>query len=116
MRQISLAIIAFFFLIGCSSANNEEQEMELISILYQCKDGALVAADYDNTKGDQSVYLQLNPENPEKIRLFLTRSASGARYSDGKLVWWTKGNAAFLTTADGEENLYDDCVEFEKQP
>jgi membrane-bound inhibitor of C-type lysozyme len=41
-------------------------------------------------------------------------SADGGRYSDGKLVWWSKGNGGFLTDASdggpsGPPRLADNC-------
>ena len=43
----------------------------------------------------------------------LTRSADGNRYSDGKLLWWSKGNTGFLQeeTPEGEgKMLVQGCV------
>ena len=42
------------------------------------------------------------------------QSADGGRYSDGKLVWWSKGNGGFLTDASdggpsGPPRLADNC-------
>ena len=34
-------------------------------------------------------------------RLKLAMSASGARYASSQLVWWTKGDTAFLSTRGG---------------
>jgi len=41
-------------------------------------------------------------------------SADGGRYSDGRLVWWSKGNGGFLTDASeggpsGPPRLADNC-------
>lgn len=108
-----LTAVLLLCLSGACSGNREEgKEMKLVSVNYRCEGGAVVKAEYDNESSEQAVFLQLHEENPEKIRLTLTRSASGARYSDGKLVWWTKGNTAFLTNEEGSETLYADCVEF----
>jgi membrane-bound inhibitor of C-type lysozyme len=43
-------------------------------------------------------------------------SADGGRYSDGKLVWWSKGNGGFLTEAEGDgpsgpKRLADNCTQ-----
>ncbi len=43
-------------------------------------------------------------------------SADGGRYSDGKLVWWSKGNGGFLTEASeggpsGPPRLADNCTQ-----
>ena len=42
-----------------------------------------------------------------------TRSADGNRYSDGKILWWSKGDAGFLQedTPDGDgKMLVKECV------
>ena len=44
-----------------------------------------------------------------KYRLNLAISGSGARYASSKLVWWTKGDSAFLSTRGGRM-LVRQCV------
>lgn len=44
----------------------------------------------------------------KRLRLPQTPSASGARYSDGAYVFWTKGTRAFIQR--GEKVIVDDCV------
>jgi uncharacterized lipoprotein YbaY len=48
-------------------------------------------------------------------------SADGGRYSDGKLVWWSKGNGGFLANADdnnpaGGKQLASNCHATTAQP
>jgi putative lipoprotein len=45
-----------------------------------------------------------------------TRSADGGRYSDGKVVWWSKGNGGFLQedTPDGDGEMIVKGCELEK--
>lgn len=117
MRIILLsgAIAILATLTGCSGSGNSSAEAPaLLTVRYHCAEGQEVIVDYDNSDPDKSVaYVQLSPENPEKVRMNITISASGARYTDGKLVWWTKGKTAFLTEADQDnEPLYKDCNEF----
>ncbi|RQW25938.1 hypothetical protein EHS17_11065 [Rhodobacteraceae bacterium CH30] len=44
-----------------------------------------------------------------KYRLSLAVSGSGARYASSQLVWWTKGDSAFLSTRGGRM-LVRQCV------
>ncbi|MGL6070446.1 MliC family protein [Craterilacuibacter sp.] len=45
----------------------------------------------------------------QQYRLSLAASGSGARYASSKLVWWTKGETAFLSTRGGRR-LLRQCV------
>lgn len=54
-----------------------------------------------------------------KDKVFLmrqTRSGSGTRYSDGKVVWWSKGNGGFLQadTPDGNGEIIAKGCELDK--
>lgn len=48
--------------------------------------------------GTQPIRLRWKGYN---YRLSLAMSGSGARYASSKLVWWTKGDTAFLSTRGG---------------
>lgn len=98
------------------SSRSEAEEQKLLTVKYRCAGGEEVVVEYDNSNPDHSVaYVQLQPENPEKIKMTQAISASGARYTDGKLVWWTKGNSAFLTEADSAATvIYNDCNTYEE--
>jgi len=100
---------------ACTTARNET-EGERFSITYKCAEGEIISVEYDNSDPENSIaYVQLAPENPERIKMSISRSASGARYTDGRLVWWTKGKTAFLTEENGDgQPLHDNCTEFEK--
>jgi len=53
----------------------------------------------------------------EKVYLMKqTRSADGGRYSDGKVVWWSKGNGGFLQedTPDGNGEMMQKGCELDK--
>jgi len=47
-----------------------------------------------------------------KLALPQAMSGSGARYAsaDGSIVFWNKGNTAFLTEGSDEDITYKDCV------
>lgn len=111
MKQFAYVVFLAAWMAGCTSRKNETAT-ESKTIQYECDGGAVVRVEYDNTGEESIAYVQLHPENPERIKMTISRSASGARYTDGKLVWWTKGNTAFLTDEEGGETIYSDCIEF----
>lgn len=60
--------------------------------------------------------LTVTLDNPQQVRFILdgkaltlqqTVSASGARYSDGQYVFWSKGNSAFIERND--KIIVNDC-------
>lgn len=80
------------------------------AINYTCDKNQKVSAKYDNSiPGKGKAYVSFGHEiNREMITVI---SASGARYTDGNYVWWTKGNTGFLTEAWGNEKmLYNNCI------
>lgn len=114
-RRFFLIVPALFMWGACTTAKNET-DGEKFTVRYKCEDGEVISVEYDNSDPEKSVaYVQLTPENPEKIKMSISRSASGARYTDGRLVWWTKGKTAFLAeeNSDGKP-LHDNCNEFEE--
>ena len=114
--KASLLIVPALFMWGaCTNAKNET-DGEKFTVRYKCEEGEVISFEYDNSDPEKSVaYVQLTPENPEKIKMSISRSASGARYTDGRLVWWTKGKTAFLTEENSEgKPLHDNCNEFEE--
>jgi len=69
--------------------------------------------------GDKSVHAAFYPEKVDlrlsdgrTVELPQTISASGARYAnaDETLVFWNKGNTAFITEGTGGEETYSNCV------
>jgi membrane-bound inhibitor of C-type lysozyme len=84
---------------------------------YTCANAFALEVIYDNRdQGEPTAAFFITGElteaqiNPGVMSLL--PSASGAKYSDGKYVWWTKGNEAFLADASDAENMIlSDCVE-----
>lgn len=60
-----------------------------VTAAFKCTDGTAFTARY----ADNSVRLYLPGKT---VKLPRTRSASGARYADGKTIYWTKGDEAML--------------------
>lgn len=87
---------------------------KIINVLYKCADNKEIRVSYDNTDEKKPFALvQTDVKKPEITKMKLVISASGAKYSDGKLVWWNKGKTGFLTEATGKEKmLVNDCNEY----
>jgi membrane-bound inhibitor of C-type lysozyme len=68
---------------------------------YQCSGGQSFDVEY-------SLELATVILESETLRLAQTLSASGARYSDGTVTLYTKGEEAFIEL--GDQIIYEDCV------
>jgi putative lipoprotein len=114
--QMGMAVVALGSLLAAAGmaqepaapaqAQNEVQRaIQWKTFAYTCEGGAKLV-----------VYLH---ETTAKVRfqdkqylMMQTRSADGGRYSDGKVVWWGKGNGGFLQedTPDGDgKMIVKDC-------
>ena len=69
---------------------------------YQCGTTPLTVT-VDNPKDQVSFIMDGN-----QLTLPHVVSASGARYSDGKYTFWSKGNTAFVER--NEQIIIDNCV------
>lgn len=107
---LSIISAALFFLTGLNAPAQDSQAPEKPSrhirparewkrLSYTCEDGAKLNVYLHN----QSARLRFN----DTVHfLTQTESASGTRYSDGKILWWSKGDTGFLQaespSGDGE--------------
>ncbi len=78
-------------------------------VSYSCDNNIHVRVSYRGTIANVVFKGQLHPMKQ-------VPSADGGRYSDGKLVWWSKGNGGFLTEdtdggPSGPPRLADNCTE-----
>ncbi len=78
-------------------------------VSYACDNNIHVRVSYRGTIAQVLYKGQLHPMKQ-------VLSADGGRYSDGKLVWWSKGNGGFLTEdteggPSGPPRLADNCQE-----
>ncbi len=88
MKKIIMALSGIAILSGCSMMHKSEPTPQQLH--YQC--GTLpLTVTQDNAKQQVSFILDGKP-----LTLAQTVSASGARYSDGTYVFWSKGNGAFV--------------------
>lgn len=72
------------------------------SVTYRCNNGMSFDVVFDN--GDKRAVVRMNEG---EMSLPLVRSASGAKYSDGRTTFWGKGKEAFIEM-DGRI-VYSNC-------
>ena len=96
MAKSYILTTAFTFLItGCISTIKEGKENHPVKgTEYMCGNGKKFSAVYFNT-GKNDRYARIQFEGTEYV-LENVPSGSGAKYSDGKNIWWTKGTSGFL--------------------
>ena len=68
----------------------------LMAYVWDCDDGTSLTM--ENLLAERAVSLQL-PEGPRRLPQVM--AASGVKYDDGSLSFWTKGNTAMLQRKDG---------------
>ena len=115
--KLVLALMSFVFLFSCHSGNNRSTAGDSISKL-QPETGKM----YDSTRPITTVVFDCDSGNMAAIRFWNDRcrltgmlrsqnldftlpqviSGSGARYSDGKIVVWNKGNEVYIDLGDGQ--------------
>jgi membrane-bound inhibitor of C-type lysozyme len=73
---------------------------------FNCKDGKSIAAMFYADK------VELKLSDGRSLTLPQAMSASGARYAnrDESVVFWNKGNTAFITEGAAGEETYSDCL------
>lgn len=96
----TLMVAALFTLSGCGlMSHSEPQQVE--TLRYTC--GTLpLTVKVDNSREQVSLILDGKP-----LTLKQQIAASGARYSDGNYVFWSKGDGAFIERND--KIIIDDC-------
>ncbi|MCZ8344012.1 MAG: MliC family protein [Leptospira sp.] len=77
---------------------------EKIEVVYEDRNGRIVNAIYHNPFDfKETFFVTLKFTDGNLITLNQGVAASGVRYTDNKtLVWWTKGDEAFLMKPDGK--------------
>lgn len=82
---------------------------EVIKATFTCVEGKIIEAEFDNlVPSDTKVRLKLS--DGRNLTLPRAISGSGARYAnaDESIVFWNKGDTAFITEKDIE--TYSNCV------
>lgn len=119
MKKLCGVIAAVVLLAGCGAQEDAvvEQEVSMPSdtaVVYDCQ-GQEVKADYNNETEPQTAQLFFTGKVHEDMILPLVVSASGAKYSDGTVTFWThQGEATLMMESDGasimctQKNMIDD--------
>ncbi len=82
-------------------------------VVYSCGTGETITARYYSLSDDSLNFVKVTLPDGKVYTLPAVMSASGVRYTDDfELVWWTKGDTAFVEKRqeDGEwKILYQEC-------
>ena len=75
---------------------------EITPVAYLCDDDKIVAAVADNSDADDpKITVSVDGDAAlQNIEMRYVMSANGEKASNGKLVWWTKGDEGFLANED----------------
>ncbi|CFR11577.1 MliC family protein [Yersinia kristensenii] len=92
-----LGAVAVLILAGCSVVQPKSETLH-----YQCGTTQLQVMQ-DNKQDKVSLVL-----DGEQLILPQVRAASGAKYSDGRYTFWSKGNTAFVER--NEKVIINDCM------
>jgi len=103
-----------------SSSNDQSAEgvaAAVTSLTYACDGGKKIVAVRDNSDADhpKTVVSVEGDATMQNIEMHDVMSANGVKTSNGKLVWWTKGDEGFLAEeeppAGSGEVLIGECKE-----
>jgi membrane-bound inhibitor of C-type lysozyme len=97
MKKIAMAV-GILVLAGCSNVILQKSE----TLHYQCGTTPLTV----QLNGEESTVSFLM--DGEQLKLKPVLAASGAKYSDGKYTFWSKGQSAFVERDD--KVIMSDCV------
>ncbi|WMY76338.1 C-type lysozyme inhibitor [Buttiauxella selenatireducens] len=93
MKKLLIATIPFM-LAGCSYYNTFVERMQTDTLQYQCDEKPLTVKQNNQKSMVSFVY------DNEYLSLTQGLSASGARYTDGVYVFWSKGDTATVYRKD----------------
>ena len=93
MKKLLIATIPFM-LAGCSYYNTFVERMQTDTLQYQCDEKPLTVKQNNQKSMVNFVY------DNEYLSLTQGLSASGARYTDGVYVFWSKGDTATVYRKD----------------
>lgn len=84
-----------------------EENLKLKTVVFECTEGKLIEATFYL---ESDIKVDLNLSDGRALSVPRAISASGARYAnqDESLVFWNKGDTAFIT--EDEVTTYADCV------
>lgn len=79
-----------------------ESTSAVTSVAYLCDDDRIVAAVVDNSDSDNpKITVSVDGDAAmQDLEMRYVMSANGEKASNGKLVWWTRGDEGFLANED----------------
>ena len=86
-----------------TNAAQTAADADQTSVTFACANDVTIDAVFDNASDNVTVTM-----NGETLTLPHVESGSGAKYSDGTTIFWTKGDEAFVQVND--ETVIDGCV------
>jgi membrane-bound inhibitor of C-type lysozyme len=106
IRLCTLAHLAAFGVAILITGSTAAAETPVARATFDCKDGKSIDATFYADK------VELKLGDGRSLSLPQAMSASGARYAnkDESLVFWNKGNTAFITEGPAGNETYSDCV------
>jgi len=96
-KNITLFLTILITLYGCRSINREDLVLNYESSAnYSCEDGNIITVKYYSLTDKSSWFAEVYLPDGEKYTLMNKVSASGSKYGNDFIVWWTKGESAFI--------------------
>ena len=93
MKKLLIAVLPLM-LAGCSTYNQFMERMQTDTLEYQCDEKPLTVQLNNPRQQVSFVY------DNQQLNLAQGLSASGARYTDGVYVFWSKGDSATVYKRD----------------
>ncbi len=103
---LALCSASLFAAVQPASASDgksaERVAAAVTSLSYQCAEGKKIVAVIDNSDAahPKTVVSVEGDATMQNIEMHDVMSANGNKASNGKLVWWTKGDEGFLAKED----------------
>lgn len=95
IKSYATAIAVTFLFAGCSGSINKGKDIELpVATEFTCENGKKITVIYYFV--EENIHRSQIQFEGAKYNLESVPSASGAKYSDGKHTWWTKGTSGFF--------------------
>lgn len=108
MRFLALPLTAAMGVLGAIPALADDP---VATVKYACADSKTIDATYYADKVDITL------SDGRALELPQTMSGSGIRYAnaDESVVFWSKGDTAFVTEGSDDQQTYADCVDETKK-
>jgi membrane-bound inhibitor of C-type lysozyme len=106
---LSIASLSFY---GCNTIkSNSLYLIHENSTLYKCENGDEIIANYYSLSDNSYWFVDIHLSNGKNYTLINVNSASGAKFMNDEIVWWTKGDSAFTEFRDdqGEWQIHLRC-------